>query len=162
MPVHRLTTAQTSSEGAYQIRESSFNQHRFSCARDNPSRPYPTATEVFQRSGIHHTDDDPFNDLGLSDFFVTNRRVARHRLSHLRTTEYVSGLLSRGVQPQFDRREPHNEVLQASIGYAAACSVATLEEVSLVYERQDELRALCDMNRDGIEAGDQALRERIR
>jgi hypothetical protein len=163
MPVFRTSNANgSSSQGAFHIRESSFNPHCFPCARDDASRPYPTTSEIYTRSNIHDNDQDPFHNLGFYDFFVAHCHTARRKLSCLRTTEFMSGLLSRGIQPHFDRREPQNEVLQASISYAASCSVSILEETSTLYERQDELMSNTDINRDRIEEVDQALRERVR
>ena len=37
-----------------------------------------------------------------------------------------------------DEREPYNQVLEASIGYASACAIATMDEVAHVNERFDE------------------------
>ena len=47
-------------------------------------------------------------------------------------------LLSRGVQVGLERREPHNPILEASIGYAGAAAVAVMDEVVYVNERQDK------------------------
>ena len=47
-------------------------------------------------------------------------------------------LLSRGVQVGLERREPHNPILEASIGYAGAATIAIMDEVVYVNERQDE------------------------
>jgi hypothetical protein len=163
MPVFRRSSGDnSSSRGAFQIRTSTHNPHGFPCARDDSSRPYPTAAELYSRSDCHDNDQDPFHDVGLADFFTAHSRTARRKLARLRTSEFMSGLLSRGIQPQFDRREPPSEVLQASIAYAASCSVAVLEETSICYERQDELMSNVDINRDRIEEVDQALRERVR
>jgi hypothetical protein len=38
-----------------------------------------------------------------------------------------------------ERREPYNQVLEASIGYAALCSVAVMDEVAIVNEKVDGL-----------------------
>jgi hypothetical protein len=163
MPVFRRSNADgSSSSGSFHNRSSYHNPHGFPCARDDLSCPYPTAAELYARSDDHANDQDPYHDVGLADFFTAHSRTARRKLARLRTTEFMSGLLSRGVQPQFDRREPPSEVLQASIAYAASCSISVLEETSVLYERQDKLMSNVDINRDRIEEVDQALRERVR
>jgi hypothetical protein len=86
----------------------------------------PSATETFE-------------DLGLNDFFIAHRRVARRRLERLDISPMNAELLSRGSLPQLERREPYNRVLEASIGYAAACSVAVMDEVAVVNERTTDL-----------------------
>jgi hypothetical protein len=122
MPVFCRSSADGSSSwGAFQIRASTHNPHGFPCAHDDLSRPYPTTSELYARSNCHDNDQDPFHDVGLADFFTVHSRTARCKLARLRTSEFMSGLLSRGVQPQFDRREPPSEVLQASIAYTASC-----------------------------------------
>ena len=76
-------------------------------------------------------------DLSLNDFLVTQRWVARRKLEHLQLTPYQGSLLSRGVQPQWEQREPYNMVLEASLGYAALCSVVVMDEVADLNERVD-------------------------
>ena len=139
MPAARLPLTTSSHFGSYIVRESSHNQHRFTHARDDASRPYPTANDVYVRSTSSHVDQDEFSDLGLSDFFLVHRRVARRSLERLQLSPYQAGLFSRGVQTGLDRREPYNAVLEASIGYAGACSVAVIDEVASLNERVERL-----------------------
>ena len=120
------------------ITESEFNLHRFRVARNDATKPYPTSQEVYQRSDTSHPESD-FANLGLSDFFVVNRRVARRKLELLSLESYQVGLLSRGVQPQMDRREPYNMVLEASIGYAGSVGVMVMDEVAGVNERLESV-----------------------
>ena len=47
-------------------------------------------------------------------------------------------LLSQGVQVGLERREPYNPILEASIGYAGATTIAVMDEVAYVNERQDK------------------------
>ena len=47
-------------------------------------------------------------------------------------------LLSQGVQVGLERREPYNPILEVSISYAGATTVAIMDEVVYVNERQDE------------------------
>src|SRR5258708_34276774 len=156
------TRTSTSSRGSSNREASSFNLDRFQVARNDATRPYPSETNVYRRSTIHNPDDDGFFDLGLRDFLVTNRRVARHRLDRLAVTPHQSGLLSHGAQHRLDSREPYNMVLKASLGYTASCSVAAFNEVTSVYERTDELDRRVIVNCDEIALVEQRLRERVR
>ena len=63
--------------------------------------------------------------------------MARRKLEHLQLTPYQGSLLSRGVQPQWEQREPYNMVLEASLGYTASCSVVVMDEVADLNERVD-------------------------
>ena len=139
MPASRLPITASSSRGSYIVRESSHNQHCFTHARDDASRPYPSANDVYVRSISSNVDQDEFSDLGLSDFFLVHRRVARRSLERLQLSPYQAGLLSRGVQTGLDRREPYNAVLEASMGYAGACSVTVMDEVASLNERVEKL-----------------------
>src|SRR5258708_2709045 len=115
MPATRTSTSTRASSNR---EASSFNLDRFLVARNDATRPYPSETDIYRRSTIHNPDDDGFFDVGLCDFLVANRRVARRRLDHLSLTPHQSGLLSRGAQHRLDLREPYNMVLEASLGYA--------------------------------------------
>src|SRR5258708_29355763 len=156
------TRTSTSSRGSSNREASSFNLDRFQVARNDATRPYPSESDVYRRSNIHNPDDNGFFDLGLRDFLVANRRVARRRLNRLSVTPYQSGLLSRGAQHTLDTREPFNAVLEASLGYTASCSVAAFDEVVSVYKRTDELDRRILINRDEVASVEQRLRERVR
>ena len=80
---------------------------------------------------------DEFQDLGLNDFLVAQRWVARRKLERLQLTPYQGSLFSQGVQPHWEQREPYNAVLEASIGYAASCSIVVMDEVADLNERVD-------------------------
>src|SRR5258705_7722288 len=95
MPAQRSSTRASSTGGSFVEGSSSHNQHRFTSARDDLSRPYPSDRDVYRRSNTHAADEDEFADLGLSDFFLAHRRVARRKLKHLQLTPYQAGLLSR-------------------------------------------------------------------
>jgi hypothetical protein len=82
---------------------------------------------------------ETFADLGLNDFFVAHRRVAHCHLERLDLDPLNAELLSRGSLPQLECREPYDRVLKASIGYAASCSVAVMDEVAIVNERTMEV-----------------------
>ena len=119
------------------MRASLHNRDHFSSARDDLSRPYPSYEDVYLRSNTSNLGSDEFQDLGLNDFLVAQRRVARQKLERLQLTPYQGSLLSRGVQPQWEQREPYNMVLEASLGYAASCSVVVMDEVADLNERID-------------------------
>src|SRR5258705_11169817 len=140
MPAQRSSSTRASSIGGSFVEgASSHNQHRFSSARDDLSRPYPSDRDVYRRSNIHNPDEDEFADVRLSDFFIAHRRVARRKLERLQLTPYQAGLLSRGVQVGMERREPYNAVLKAAMGYSGACSVAGMGGVALVKQKVDRL-----------------------
>ena len=50
--------------------------------------------------------EEEFADIGLSDFIIAHKRVARRKLERLELTPFQSSLLSRGVQQRMDDREP--------------------------------------------------------
>ena len=72
---------------------SSYNQRNFCTARGSLLVPYPSAEEAFRFSNTHAPTDD-FSSLGLSDFFIAHRRVARRRLDHLSLSGNTQELLS--------------------------------------------------------------------
>ena len=119
------------------MRASLHNRDCFSSARDDLSCPYPSYEDVYLRSNTSNSGSDEFQDLGLNNFLVTQRRVARRKLEHLQLTPYQGSLFSRGVQPQWEQREPYNMVLEASLRYAASCSVVVMDEVADLNERID-------------------------
>ena len=119
------------------MRVSLHNRDRFSSARDDLSRPYPSYEDVYLRSNMSNPGSDEFQDLGLNDFLVAQRRVARRKLEHLQLTPYQGSLFSRGVQPHWEQREPYNAVLEASIGYAASCGIVVMDEVVDLNKRVD-------------------------
>ena len=47
-----------------------------------------------------------FADIGLSNFIIAYKRVARRKLERLELTLFQSSLLSRGIQQRIDDREP--------------------------------------------------------
>ena len=137
MPAQRNTYHSITSSGSFVMRASLHNRVCFSSARDDLSCPYPSCKDVYLRSNTSNLGSDEFQDLRLNDFLVAQRRVARRKLEHLRLTPYQGSLLSRGVQPQWEQREPYNMVLEASLGYAALCSVVVMDEVADLNERVD-------------------------
>jgi hypothetical protein len=75
---------------------------------------------------------ETFADLGLNDFFIAHCRIARRHLERLDLSAGTAELLSRGSLPQLECQEPYNRVLEASISYAASCSVAVMDEVAII------------------------------
>ena len=138
MPAQRNTCHSITSSGSFVMRASLHNRDRFSSARDDLSRPYPSYEDVYLRSNTSNPGSDEFQDLRLNDFLVAQRWVARRRLEHLQLTPYQGSLLSRGVQPQWEQREPYNMILEASLRYTALCSVRMLK--GEVVKLRDELR----------------------
>ena len=113
MPAQHNAYHSITSSGSFVMRASFHNRDRFSSARDDLSRPYPSYEDVYLRSNTSNPGSDEFQDLGLNNFLVTQRRVARRKLERLQLTPYQGSLLSRGVQPQREQREPYNMVLEA-------------------------------------------------
>src|SRR5882762_11695536 len=91
MPTSRISVHSTAG-GSFILRESNFNRDRFVSARDDLSRPYPKAEDVYLRSDTASPDEE-FTDLGLSNFFIAHRRVARHKLDCLQLTALQVSLL---------------------------------------------------------------------
>ena len=77
MPAQRNAYQSIASLGSFVMRASLHNRDRFSSARDDLSRPYPSYEDVHLRSNTSNPGSDEFQDLGLNDFLVTQRRVAR-------------------------------------------------------------------------------------
>ena len=137
MPAQCNAYQSIASSGSSVMRASLHNRDRFFSARDDLSRPYPSYEDVYLCSNMSNSGSDEFQDLGLNNFLVAQRRVARRKLEHLQLTPYQGSLFSRGVQPHWEQREPYNAVLEASIGYAASCGVVVMDEVVDLNERVD-------------------------
>ena len=137
MPAQRNAYQSIASSGSFVMRASLHNRDRFSSARDDLSHPYPSYKDVYLRSNTSNPGSDEFQDLGLNDFLVAQRRVARRKLEHLQLTPFQGSLFSRGVQPHWEQREPYNAILEASIGYAVLCGVVVMDEVADLKERVD-------------------------
>ena len=94
MPAQRNTYQAITSSGSFVMRASLHNRDCFSSARDDLSRPYPSYKDVYLRSNTSNPGSDEFQDLGLNDFLVTQRWVARRKLEHLQLTPYQGSLFS--------------------------------------------------------------------
>ena len=136
---HATTSSRTvTSSGSFTMRSSTHNQDGFTSARDNLTCPYPHYKDIYAHSSSHDIHDEEFTDLGLNDFLVAQRRVARQKLEHLQRTPHQGSHLSRGVQPHWEQWEPHNAVLKASIGYTASCGIVVMDEVASLNERVED------------------------
>ena len=132
--MQRATGASASSSS---FEESTHNRHNFTSARDDLSRPYPSFRNVRQHSNQTDPLEDTFSDLFLSDFIIAHKCITRRKLDRLQLHPYQAALIQRGVQPQMDRRESYNAVLEASIGYTGACTTMVVDEMVEVNMRVD-------------------------
>ena len=103
MPAKRNTYQSIVSSGSFVMRASLHNRDHFPSARDDLSRPYPSYEDVYLRSNTSNPGSDEFQDLGLNDFLVAQRQVARQKLERLQLTPYQGSLFSRGVQPHWEQ-----------------------------------------------------------
>ena len=77
MPAQRNAYQSIASSGSFVMRASLHNRDCFSSARDDLSRPYPSYEDVYLCSNTSNPGLDEFQDLGLNDFLVAQRQVAR-------------------------------------------------------------------------------------
>src|SRR5882762_5499406 len=84
MPASQISICSTAG-GSFVLRELNFNRDRFVSAWDDLSRSYPKAEDVYLCSNTANLKEE-FTDLGLSDFFITHRRVVHHKLDCLQLT----------------------------------------------------------------------------
>ena len=126
MPRATTSSRAVTSSGSFIMRSSTHNRDGFTSAHDNLTHPYPHYEDIYARSSLSDIHDEEFTDLGLNDFLVAQRQVARRKLEHLQLTPQQGSLLSWGVQPHWEQQEPYNAVLEASIGYTASCGVVVV------------------------------------
>ena len=117
------------------MRSSTHNWDRFTSAHKDLTHLYPRYEDIYAWSSSSNVHNEEFTDLGLNDFLVAQRWVARRKLEHVQLTWHQGSLLSWGVQPHWEQREPYNAVLEASIRYAASCSIVVMDEVASLNER---------------------------
>ena len=123
MPCATTSSCAVTSSGSFVMRSSTHNQDGFTSAHDNLTHPYPHYEDNYAWSSSSDIHDEEFTDLGLNDSLVAQRRVTRRKLERLQLTLHQGSLLSWGVQPHWEQREPYNVVLVACIGYTASCGV---------------------------------------
>ena len=95
-----------------------------------------------------------FADIGLSNFIITHKRVARCKLERLELTPFQSSLLSRGIQQKMDDQEPKGKfccflllvslvnplldlVLKVALGYTRAIGTLLMDELASLDKRCD-------------------------
>ena len=120
------------------MRGSTHNQDGFTSTHNDLTRPYPHYKDIYAWSSLSDIHDEEFADLSLNNFLVAQRWVARRKLECLQLTPHQGSLLSQGVQPHWEQREPYNAVLEASIGYAALCGIVVMDEVASLNERVED------------------------
>ena len=77
MPAQQNTYHSITSSGSFVMRASLHNRDHFSSAQDDLSHPYPSYEDVYLRSNTSNPGSDEFQDLGLNNFLVSQRWVAR-------------------------------------------------------------------------------------
>ena len=103
MPAHRDAYHSITSSGSFVMRASLHNRDWFSSAWDDLPHPYPSYKDVYLCFNTSNPGSDEFQDLGLNDFLVAQRRVARRKLECLQLTPYQGSLFSQGVQPHWEQ-----------------------------------------------------------
>jgi len=73
-------------------------------------------------------EDDDFSDIGLNDFFLAQRRIARHKLRRFgrRANEGQCGLIDHGLQ-DWDQGEPESMQIETSMMYTASVATTLME-----------------------------------
>ncbi|KAF9789376.1 hypothetical protein BJ322DRAFT_1018047 [Thelephora terrestris] len=126
------------------VQESNYNIDRFSHARRDPSRPYPTLGSIMDRTATADPNEG-FSDLGggsacFRDFLQAARRVSRRKLARIETNPYANELLNRGVEFMTESNETFNSVLEASVLHTGNVGSMLMDEVAHVNERVDVRR----------------------
>jgi len=98
MPAYRSSMASISSSSEAHLRRqykldvqrvsNSYNSGGRVFARGLGSNPYPDVRDLYNRSNTAVPDDNMFEDVGLNDFVLCQRRIARHQLRRRR--DYMS------------------------------------------------------------------------
>ena len=77
MPRATSSSCAVTSLGSFVMRSSTQNWDGFTNACDDLTCPYPQYEDIYTRSSSLDIHDEEFADLGLNDFLVAQRRVAR-------------------------------------------------------------------------------------
>ncbi|KAF9781678.1 hypothetical protein BJ322DRAFT_1023052 [Thelephora terrestris] len=133
----RIPTRRSTSNSP--VQETNFNIDRFTHARDNRARPYPTLGSVLDRSATADPQEG-FTDLGFRDFIQASWRVSRRKLARIETNPYTAELLGRGVEFVTEAKETFNSVLDASVVHTSNVGVMLMDEIAHVNERVDGRR----------------------
>ncbi|KAF9779300.1 hypothetical protein BJ322DRAFT_1113643 [Thelephora terrestris] len=133
----RVPTRRSSSYSP--VQENNFNIDRFSHARRDASRPYPTLGSVMDRTATADPNEG-FTDLGFRDFIQASRRVSRRKLARIETNPYATELLNRGVEFVTETNETFNSVLEARVIHTGNVGSMLMDEIAHVNERVDGRR----------------------
>jgi len=90
--------------------------------------PYPNIKDVFNHSNSAVVEDDDFSNIGLNDFLLAQRRIARHKLRRYgrRANEGQRGLIDRGLQ-DWDQGEPESQQIETWMMYTASVATTLME-----------------------------------
>jgi len=90
--------------------------------------PYPDIEDVFNRSNLAVVENDDFSDVGLNDFLLAQRRIARHKLRRYgrRANEGQCGLIDCGLQ-DWDQGEPESQEIEMSMMYMVSMATTLME-----------------------------------
>ncbi|KAF9787383.1 hypothetical protein BJ322DRAFT_1107443 [Thelephora terrestris] len=133
----RVPTRRSSSYSP--VQESNYNIDRFSHARRDSSRPYPTLGAIMDWTATADPNEG-FSDLGFRDFIQASRRVSRRKLARIETNPYATELLNRGVEFVTETNETFNSVLEASVIHTGNVGSMLMDEIAHVNERVDGRR----------------------
>ena len=133
MPAQRGASHQTlGSNGSFLMRASLHNRDHFSTARDDPSRPYPAYEEVYLHSNMSNPGSDEFQDLGLNNFLVAQRRVARRKLERLQLTPYCENY---AITTLFSPLFPLFILIPPVLGMTLNCIIMLSQQLGRYVER---------------------------
>ncbi|KAF9784125.1 hypothetical protein BJ322DRAFT_1109984 [Thelephora terrestris] len=121
------------------VQESNYNIDRFSHARRDVSRPYPSLGNVMDRTNTADPNEG-FTNLGFRDFIQASRRVSRRKLARIETNPYATELLNRGVKFVTETNETFNSVLEASVIHTGNIGSMLMDEIAHVNKRVDGRR----------------------
>ena len=99
--------------------------------------PYPTNEEVFLRSSSGVNEDDEFDDLSISDFFLAQRRVAQHRHRRFRNrmNEAERALFGRVLEQMDDDVDAEWTSVMVSSAYTSSVAMGLLERNVMLEDR---------------------------
>ena len=110
------------------LAEASLRHNRTYARNSHGVVPYPNIKDMFNRSNAAVNEDDDFNDLGLSDFLLAQRRIAIHRMGRYRRRTNVAQRSHLGHSLlTWDQGEAGNETLEVSMIYTSSVAVTLME-----------------------------------
>jgi hypothetical protein len=87
--------------------------------------------------------------LGFWDLLIAAKNVAYHKMDHMSSQLFLTGLLNCGIQMGPDPEDDIDPSLEASMAYTGAIGVTLLDEINFANERIDT-RALVSGNHDTL------------